>query len=395
MNERAKTVLVATLMRRHGETGVQTHANRYNAYLETLGPNVESSVVTPFDIGLAAYPLFAPRALLDCVSSSLGVGWYHFGHYLALKWVLRKRIAEPLRQERREVVVQAQCPWSARAAIEVKQSLEPSEQSRLVISMIVHFNRSQAEEWENRGRLRRGHPAYDLLVRTERFASCNADRLVFASKFMRDHLVHLYPSIGSTPSITVPYGVSASVNEEGAEPRWTGDLISIGTLEPRKNQAFLLEILNRCRQRGYDYRLTLIGDGEDRKRLERKAAELVVADLVTFAGYVPYAESQIPGHRAYVHSALIDNFPIVLLDALAAGVPLFAYPAGGVPEIFTDGTEGSYWNVKNAEEAAGKLIRVLEDQELYAEMASSSLERASQLSPEKVYAKMSHFEAGL
>jgi len=49
--------------------------------------------------------------------------------------------------------------------------------------------------------------------------------------------------IGSIPSTIVLNSVSLGVNEEEVEPRFSGDLISIGTLEPRKNQALLLEVL--------------------------------------------------------------------------------------------------------------------------------------------------------
>ena len=114
-----------------------------------------------------------------------------------------------------------------------------------------------------------------------------------------------------------------------------------------------------------------------------------------FAEYMPHAGSQIPGHGAYVHSTLTDNFPIVLLEALAAGASVFGHPAGGAPEVFTDGGEGRYWDVQAPEAAAGRLIEILENQKLHVEMANGARSSCIAISARESLCKELDFEVGL
>ena len=80
--------------------------------------------------------------------------------------------------------------------------------------------------------------------------------------------------------------------------------------------------------------------GPDRQRLQQLARDLGVLDQVHFMGFQPDAKRMLPRYRAYVHSALIENFPFVLVEAAAYGLPVLAAPVGGVPEVFEDGEQG-------------------------------------------------------
>ena len=60
----------------------------------------------------------------------------------------------------------------------------------------------------------------------------------------------------------------------------------------------------------------------------------------------------MPLHRAYLHVARMESFPIVLIEAMAHGLPVFAPAVGGVPEVFVDGREGRFIPLDDAEAAA-------------------------------------------
>jgi glycosyltransferase involved in cell wall biosynthesis len=110
--------------------------------------------------------------------------------------------------------------------------------------------------------------------------------------------------------------------------------------------------------------------------------QLGVADQVVFLGYVSGASRLLPGHRAYVHAARMESFGIVIVEAMSCGLPVFAPPVGGIPEVFDDGAEGALWPLDNARICAEKLIAVLEDQGTWLAMSHAARQRyLSRFSP--------------
>jgi hypothetical protein len=126
-------VVIATLMRPAGDTGVQTYFNAVYDYLRQQ--NVPVSLVTPFSAARAlVYPTSAPRALITKVNGTANVWWNRYWHYVFLKWARRQRL-----REGEALTVYAQCPVSAKAALEARTS--PQQR----VTMVVHFNVSQSD----------------------------------------------------------------------------------------------------------------------------------------------------------------------------------------------------------------------------------------------------------
>ena len=99
-------IVIASMMREHGETGVQTHVRAVRDWLVAQGRNVR--LVTPFSNSRAlVYPVFAVRRLIDRLHKPSSVKWYRHWHAVFLRRALRRQLAggEPC-------VVYAQC-WPA------------------------------------------------------------------------------------------------------------------------------------------------------------------------------------------------------------------------------------------------------------------------------------------
>ncbi|HEV7816483.1 MAG TPA: glycosyltransferase, partial [Janthinobacterium sp.] len=155
----------------------------------------------------------------------------------------------------------------------------------------------------------------------------------------------------------------------------TGDLIAIGTLEARKNQAFLLRVLARARDLGFVYTLTIVGNGPDESALKFLSRHLGLERQVRFAGFQPHAAQLISAHRVLAHAATMENFGIVLIEALSRGRPILAPAVGGIGEIFTDAVEGYFWPLDDIDGAAALLIEILSDAVAYQRLARAALNR--------------------
>jgi glycosyltransferase involved in cell wall biosynthesis len=331
-------VIVATLMRPQGDTGVQTHFRAFAAWLRGRGHPAQT--VTPYDAPLwLVVPVFALRRLIDPVSGAASVWWYRQGHALFLRMALRRRLKAGA-----ACVLYAQCPLSADAALRTR--VNPSQR----VVMIVHFNLSQADEWAGKGMIApAGAPARGIRAFEARVLP-QLDGLVYVSAFMQRELLARIPALAKVPSAVVPNFV-ADPGPATLGPM-DADLLMVGTLEPRKNQQYALQIVAAAHRAGRTLSLTVAGDGPDRQKLEALAKELGVNQQVRFAGMVPHAAAWFARHRACLHVALVENLPLTLVEALSQGVPVFAVPAGGVPEVFTDGQEGRYLPPDDAERAS-------------------------------------------
>ncbi len=119
-------------------------------------------------------------------------------------------------------------------------------------------------------------------------------------------------------------------------------LLTIGRLDPIKGQHILLESCAQLDAMGVDWCLNVIGDGSLRADLECKAGSLGIADRVTFQGAV--SQDDIRRHLdaadAMVLSSFNEGVPVVLMEAMACGLPVIATRVGGMHELVEDGVSG-------------------------------------------------------
>ncbi len=361
-------LVIVSMMRAQGATGVQTHVNVVRAKFTELGR--EPRLVTPFDLSPAIYyPVFGVRRLLEPALPAVGIWWYRYWHAWFLRWALRGELAQfgPC-------VLYAQCPLSAWAALYARASL------RQRVVMAVHFNVSQADEWADKGKIKRDGSFFRAIELFESSVLPRLDGLVFVSDFMRRELHRRIPELRRVQSIVIPN----FLDDPGVRIQSDShtDLITVGTLEHRKNQRYALEIVAAAKGIGHRLPLTIVGDGPDRAMLESLAKEWNITDQVHFTGAVANAAGLMSAYRAYLHVARMENLPIVIIEAMARGLPVFATEVGGIPELFKDGSEGRMITLTDAAIAAEQITSWLKDPERMRRAGAAARERYS-----------THFEA--
>lgn len=355
-------VVITTLLRAEGGTGVQTHLQALVAHLRGQGRSV--TVVTPFSArSPLVRPVFALRLPLRRLSRSMSVRWYRHWHAHYLRSALRRH----LREEASGRVVYAQDPISADVALTVRGS-EP-------VVMVAHFNVSQADEWAERGDISRDDRYFRAIRSFEARVLPRLDGIVYVSAWSRDQLLGRVPELREVPAATVPNFVEPGDDPSLAPAVVRADLVSVGTLEPRKNQGYLLDVLAAADRRGHRYSLSLIGDGPSRADYERRTAERGLGDRVSFLGFCSDARAHLAGHRLYCHAALVENLPLALIEAMAEGLPVVTAAVGGIPSMLTPGVEGAFWPLDDSEAAATVLIDLLGDPERLLRCGTAARDR--------------------
>jgi glycosyltransferase involved in cell wall biosynthesis len=120
------------------------------------------------------------------------------------------------------------------------------------------------------------------------------------------------------------------------KPLW----VCAARLEEQKGHAVLLDALADLRRRDHDFVCALAGDGSLRQPLERRAAELGLAERVHFLGRLDDVGPLLLAADAVVLPSLWEGLPLILLEALARARPVVASAAGGVPDVIEDGVTG-------------------------------------------------------
>jgi len=157
-------------------------------------------------------------------------------------------------------------------------------------------------------------------------------------------------------------------------PRTKGiKLLNIGSMFDKKNQRFLLDVLAVLMKMGRQAHLTLLGDGPNRPLLQSTIKELGIEGLVDMPGEKANVESYIREADIYVHSAIYEPFGLVLLEAMAGGLPVVALNGGGNTDIIVNGNNGFLINDQQPEKFAEIVLYTLSDKDIYEKLSANAV----------------------
>ena len=129
---------------------------------------------------------------------------------------------------------------------------------------------------------------------------------------------------------------------EDVAPPDGSTFVCIGRLNEQKGQLLLLEAARVLQERGRQFRIVLIGDGELRNTLETAIREHGLHEQVTLTGSLSGAQvrAELANCRALVLPSFAEGLPIVIMEALAAGRPVLTTYVAGIPELVRPGENG-------------------------------------------------------
>jgi glycosyltransferase involved in cell wall biosynthesis len=148
---------------------------------------------------------------------------------------------------------------------------------------------------------------------------------------------------------------------------------SVGRLNEVKCQHLLIRAIARVRETVPDVRVLLVGDGEERARLETLANELGLRDRTHFAGYQSQPDEFLGIMSVFALTSRSEGFPVSLLEAWRAGVPAICSSVGGIPRILTNERDGLLFPPNDVEALASCLVRILGDRDLGSRLADNGL----------------------
>jgi glycosyltransferase involved in cell wall biosynthesis len=117
-------------------------------------------------------------------------------------------------------------------------------------------------------------------------------------------------------------------------------LLAAGRFCTQKNFRDLVPVAGRLREAGCRFRLVVAGEGELRSGFVAKAEESGLASLVTAPGNISDLDEMMQAADVFVMTSLWEGLPLVLLEAMAAGLPVVSYRIPGVEEVVQEQVTG-------------------------------------------------------
>lgn len=143
---------------------------------------------------------------------------------------------------------------------------------------------------------------------------------------------------------------------------WT--LGAVALFRPRKGMEVLLEAMALLRLRGADVKLRAVGPFETveyQQKIHRLVARLGLTDAIEWIGFTSDVPAELAQMDLFVLPSLFgEGLPMVILEAMACGVPIVATRVEGVPEAVRDGLEGSIAEPNDPQDLARAIARVID-----------------------------------
>ncbi len=189
------------------------------------------------------------------------------------------------------------------------------------------------------------------------------------------------------PGVSTSFCPSDSTDMEKIRQKYAGGtryLLHVGTLEPRKNLGFLIDVYNELlKDNSFSKKLNLVLAGMrgwGYKNLFRKVEQLGIKDRVFFTEYVP--ESEMPflynAAEVFVFPSLYEGFGLPVLEAMASGIPVVTSSASSLPEVV--GKAGMVINGWRKEDWTSTLSKMLTDNRIKKDFAERGIWQAKKFS---------------
>jgi glycosyltransferase involved in cell wall biosynthesis len=154
---------------------------------------------------------------------------------------------------------------------------------------------------------------------------------------------------------------------------------NVAALVPHKGQQHLIDAAAIVVRQVPDARFVILGEGELREKLERQIKDMHLERHVFLAGFRANALELTKGFDVFAMSSVSEGMCTALVDAMAASKAAVATTAGGIPEVMADGVTGFLVPPRDHTAMAKKLVLLLKDDALRAQMGEAALARAREL----------------
>jgi len=169
------------------------------------------------------------------------------------------------------------------------------------------------------------------------------------------------------------------------------NLLYVGRLTSNKGVEFLIKAFQVIEKQFPGAKLNIVGDGPARAELEKMAADLLSDSTFEFHGTIGLDAIRLLQDQSRIQcvpSVWPENSPIVVYEALTAGIPIVASNIGGIPDLVRNDKDGILVKAASVADLAEGLVRIYSDDEKCLAMSRSAYEHAEAFTMERHVQKL-------
>lgn len=197
----------------------------------------------------------------------------------------------------------------------------------------------------------------------------NFDKLIVVN----EEIKNLYQEHIGTKVTSIPNFIE-SISEEHSKLKGK-QLIAVGRFEPEKGFLDLIDVMKIIVKTDKDIKLTLIGDGSEKKQILEKINENNLRDNIKLTGYLNSREIEyyMLNSTLYVMTSITESFGLVLLEAMNMGLPIISFDSASGPKELLKNDNGILIKNRNNKEMAKEIIKLLNSKKTLEEYQQKSI----------------------
>jgi len=161
-------------------------------------------------------------------------------------------------------------------------------------------------------------------------------------------------------------------------------LIYAGRLVRKKGIFDLLEAVYRLRTKRQNFILLIVGDGSSFNDLQAYSRKLNLQNNVKFLGMKDDITKYLAISSMLILPSYSEGSPMVILEAMAAKIPIIATRVGGIPSIISDNVSGSLFSPGIIDELVSKIEQIMDDKSYAKRIADNAILSLDRFSPYKI-----------
>lgn len=163
-------------------------------------------------------------------------------------------------------------------------------------------------------------------------------------------------------------------------------IIAVGRVDENKNHKMLVEAFSRIAKDYPEWSLVILGNGEEKQRLDRQIEQSGLQDRIQAPGNVSDVAKRLEQARIYVMTSSEEGMPNSLIEAMAKGLACISTdcPCGGPAELIRTGENGILIPVKDTDALEAALREILSNEVYERKLSENAVEIKEKLAPEPV-----------
>jgi glycosyltransferase involved in cell wall biosynthesis len=149
-------------------------------------------------------------------------------------------------------------------------------------------------------------------------------------------------------------------------------LINVGRFAVYKNQKLLIEVARNMKAKGIEFEMNLLGVGEQLPAIQKMIDTYHLNNVVFLRGNINDVENWLNDSAIYLHSAYYEPFGLVLLEAMASGLPCLILNGKGNAYVVKNDFNGYIFDQEDPELFVEKITALIQDKDLYGSFSKNA-----------------------